>query len=130
MIHARVYALASELFHNDLWCGPRVTLIGQFVSHALGKREKRARFGTVRLLGHNGRSGIGGLADRGHKRNLAEEIRAELRRRLARAAVAEDVTLLAAMRAVKRAHVLDNAEHRDGGGLEHRKTLARIDKRQ
>ncbi|MNC98938.1 hypothetical protein D3C83_170520 [compost metagenome] len=61
------------------------------------------------------------------ERNLAEEIGAELCRRLAGATVTEDVRLLSAMRADEGAHVLDDAEDGHLRALKHGQALARVD---
>src|ERR1700741_2784071 len=96
------YGLTRPLFHHDLRGGPRIAAFGQLVPDAFGQRDKRARFGAVRLFRHDRRAGIGGPADGHHERDLSEEIRAERPRRFARAAMTEDVALLAAMRTMER----------------------------
>ena len=72
---------------------------------------------------------VGGLADGDVERHLAEEVAAELLGLAPRAAMAEDLAALAAMRAEEIAHVLDDAEHRHVDLAEHVEALARVEQR-
>ena len=58
--------------------------------------------------------------------HLAQERHAELLRLLARAAMAEDLGALAAMRAEVEAHILDEAQDRHRDLAEHVQPLARV----
>ena len=64
---------------------------------------------------------------RGTSGNFAQEGRAQFFRRLARAAMAEDVMGMAAIGADEHAHILDHAQDRHLGLLEHGDALAGVD---
>src|SRR5260370_15920820 len=70
---------------------------------------------------------VGGLADEDVERHFAEELGAQSLRLAPRAAMAEDVAALAAMRAEEIAHVLDDAEHGHVDLAEHVEAFARIE---
>src|SRR3546814_16849816 len=68
------------------------------------------------------------LADLDVERDLTEKLDAELGRLLARAAIAEDVALMAAFRTLEVTHVLDDAEHRHVDLAQHVEPLVGIEK--
>src|SRR5690349_17661230 len=70
---------------------------------------------------------VRGLADLDVEGKLAQELDAELRRLALRAAVTEDVGLLAAMGAAEEAHVLDDAQDRHVHLAEHVEALPRVE---
>jgi len=82
---------------------------------------------AARLADDDRPAAVGGLADRGVERDLAEEVAAHLLRRRARAAMVEDIGALAAMGAAEIAHILDDPEDRHVDLAEHVETLAGVE---
>ena len=74
-------------------------------------------------------AGVTAEADPRVDRNLAEELGADLLREPLAAAVAEDLVVVTARRALVVAHVLDDAEDRNLDLLEHRDALHDVDDR-
>ena len=75
--------------------------------------------GAVRLGDHDGAAGIRGRSDIQVERNLAQEVDTEPARRLARAAMVEDLGAVAALGAHVVAHVFHDPEDRHVDLLEH-----------
>src|SRR5215813_6862704 len=84
----------------------------------------------LRLALDHGSTAVGGSADRDVQRDFAEERHPETLGLMARTAMAKDIGLGTAMRALEVAHVLDDAEHRHVDLREHRQPAPRIDQRQ
>src|SRR5262249_20773920 len=93
-----------------------------------GAVDRRMR--PIRLADHDRITGIRSGPNRHVQWYLAEEGHPEPLRLVPRAAMAENVASLAAMRALEIAHVLNDAEHGHVDLLEHGKPPPRIDQRQ
>src|SRR5690349_2398182 len=107
------------LTNDDSW--RRAALLAAFQRRPdpLGDVAVDAGVLAVGLGGDDGSAVVGMGADVEMQGHLAQEGYAELLRLVPRAAMAEDLRALAAMRAEEEAHVLDEAQHRHGGLAEH-----------
>src|SRR5687767_6928008 len=92
---ARPYSFTRLRLDHDLRRGARCALALQPVADTRGDLAIDLGMRSVRIGRDYGAAGIGRLADRHVQRHLAEERHAELVRLLLRAAVAEDVMMLA-----------------------------------
>jgi thymidylate synthase (FAD) len=83
--------------------------IRDLVANSLGNGDEGLGVGAVGLGHHDRPSAVRGLADLDVERHLAQELDAQLLGLEPRPAVAEDVGLVATVRAHEEAHVLDDA---------------------
>src|SRR5689334_2613774 len=111
----------SRVLYDDLRERRGVVLrpLGDLDRHAAGDLLVDLRRAPVRV-GHHGRTaGIGLLADMDVERQRPQQIDVVVLAHFLRAALAEDVLLVAALRADVKAHVLDDAEDGNPHLLEH-----------
>src|SRR5712692_8087911 len=118
---------AASLHHDSRRRPPRRGLARDLLPDLGGDVAEGLGIGRIGVRHGDRAAVVRGLADRDVERHFAEKIGAKPLGFAARAAMAEDLAALAAMRAEEIAHVLDDAEHRHIDLLEHGEPLARVD---
>src|SRR5579863_5673035 len=119
LIKRKSYCLRSR-------CGNRAL---ELIADLGPDRPVDRRMRAIRLALDDRGPAVGGGADRHMQRYLAEERHGQTLGFVARAAMAENIRLRAAMRALEITHILDDAEHGHVDLLEHRQSAPRIDQR-
>src|SRR5581483_1718825 len=97
------FPVSLLLFDHDARRGPW-RRHAQLIAHLSGDIAVNFRVRTVRFCRNHGKAGVGGFADYGLKRHLAEERHLETRGFRSRSAMTENFRALAAFRAEEVAH--------------------------
>src|SRR3546814_3916302 len=104
----------TVLLHDDLRrAAPRCGILArELLPDAIGDGAVDLGVRAVGVADDDWMAAVRCLADLDVERDLAEKLDAELGRLLARAAMAEDVALMAAFRTLEVTHVLDDADRK------------------
>ena len=115
----------SRSFENNLRRGTVCDLQGR--RHFFRHCQERQGFRSIRRHHHHRGAGIRGFADARHQRNFPQEGGADFFRRLARTAMPENMVFVTAIGTDKDAHILDYAQNRHLGLVEHGDAFAGVD---